>query len=549
MNRMKLSKFLTGALLALALSLSLAAPVLAQPVMPLLFMGDVTIGGIDAPKLTTVTAEIEDGEIARVTTSEVGHYAIQVPDGDNVGKMVVFKVNGVVGGENEYVDPWATPSVTLNLAIPGDIYTLTMQVSGNGTTDPSVGEHSYTAGAVVDITATPDAGWQFASWTGDVADPSSASTTVTMDSAKTVTANFTEIGALAVATDPATGISTTAATLNGSLTGLGDASSVEVSFEWGTTTSYGTEAATQTMDVTGSFSAALSGLSASTTYHFRAKAVAGEDTTLGNDRTFTTRARSGGGGGGGGRDTTAPRISDIAMSNITETSADISWRTNERSDSQVEYWSSPGELSPLDEERVYSHLVHITGLTPGTTYHYKTMSRDRADNLRVSDEDSFTTLGEAPAAAFASSGLSISPGEVAIGETVTISATVANTGTASGSYTVKLKINGVVAETKEVTLEASASKEVTFTTSKDVAGSYSVAVDGLTGSFTVKAVPPPAPAPAPTPVPAPAPTPVPAPAPTPTPEEPFNWPLVGGLIAGVVIAALFVFFWMRRRAA
>ncbi len=254
----------------------------------------------------------------------------------------------------------------------------------------------------------------------------------------------------------------------------------------------------------------------------------------------------GGGGGGGGGDTTAPRISDIAMSNITETSADISWKTHEKSDSQVEYWSSPGELSPLDEEMVINHLVHLTGLTPGTTYHYKTMSRDKAGNLRVSDEDTFTTLGEAPAAAFASSDLSISPSEVAIGETVTISVTVANTGNASGSYEMTLKINDVVDATKEVTLEAGASKEVTFTTAKDVAGSYSVAVNGLTGSFTVKVAAPPPPTPTP---PAPAPTPAPAPAPTPTPEKPFNWPLVGGIIAGVVVVGLGVFFWMRRRAA
>jgi len=69
-------------------------------------------------------------------------------------------------------------------------YTLTMAVTGNGTTTPAVGNHSYVNGTVVDLTATPDPYWDFVSWTGDVADPDSPSTTVTIDGNKTVTANF-----------------------------------------------------------------------------------------------------------------------------------------------------------------------------------------------------------------------------------------------------------------------------------------------------------------------------------------------------------------------
>ncbi len=104
----------------------------------------------------------------------------------------------------------------------------------------------------------------------------------------------------------------------------------------------------------------------------------------------------GGGGGAGGVDFTPPRVSDVSTSDITKTSADIYWKTQELSDSQVEYWTNPSMFSELDEERVINHHIHLTGLTPGTTYYYKTMSRDRAGNLGVSDEDTFTTLGVAP---------------------------------------------------------------------------------------------------------------------------------------------------------
>jgi len=62
--------------------------------------------------------------------------------------------------------------------------------AGGGTTDPAVGAHTYPEDEVVAITAYAGAGYEFDHWRGDVADPSSASTTVTMDGDKTVTAHF-----------------------------------------------------------------------------------------------------------------------------------------------------------------------------------------------------------------------------------------------------------------------------------------------------------------------------------------------------------------------
>lgn len=134
-------------------------------------------------------------------------------------------------------------------------------------------------------------------------------------------------------------------------------------------------------------------------------------------------------------------------------------------------------------------------------------------------------------AAFSASSLSISPLEVDIGKTVTISILVSNTGEEEGSYTVTLKVNGVVEKTKEITLAGGASEKVTFATSKDKAGIYSVDVDGLIGSFTVKeeAAPPVAP---------------------PAEVKPeINWPVIGGVIGGVIVVGLLIFFVVRRRAS
>ncbi len=127
-------------------------------------------------------------------------------------------------------------------------------------------------------------------------------------------------------------------------------------------------------------------------------------------------------------------------------------------------------------------------------------------------------------AAFATSTLTISPTEVDIGQRVTISVLVANTGELSGSYTVTLTINKVVVATRDVTLAGGASQKVTFITVKDVAGTYQVEVDGLTESFTVK--PPP-----------------------PEPTKPINWWLIGGIIAGVIIIGVIISLAVRRREA
>ena len=75
-------------------------------------------------------------------------------------------------------------------------HTLTMKADGGGSTIPIPGEHDYDEGMVVNISATADKGWRFAGWTGDVTDPLPATTTLTLDSDKVVTATFSQIAIL-----------------------------------------------------------------------------------------------------------------------------------------------------------------------------------------------------------------------------------------------------------------------------------------------------------------------------------------------------------------
>ena len=77
-------------------------------------------------------------------------------------------------------------SVTANFAIN----TYTLAVNGtNGSVTSTPEKSSYTHGETVTLTATPNTGYSFATWSGD-ASGNSPSTTVTMDGDKSVTANF-----------------------------------------------------------------------------------------------------------------------------------------------------------------------------------------------------------------------------------------------------------------------------------------------------------------------------------------------------------------------
>ncbi len=221
-------------------------------------------------------------------------------------------------------------------------------------------------------------------------------------------------------------------------------------------------------------------------------------------------------------DNTPPTISETSSSNVTRTSADIAWTTDESGDSQVEYWASPSQLTPLDATMVTEHLVHLTDLNPNTLYHYKVMSRDGAGNLAVSAEFTFTTL--ATPATFVTSGWDISLSKVDTGDQVTVGFTVTNTGELGGSYQATFTVNGTAESTEELNLTAGDSETVDFTTTKSAAGTYLVSVGGLSFSFEVKEEA----------------------APPPPPHQGINWWLILGVAAGSVLLTLGIVLLARR---
>ncbi|MCD6480522.1 PKD domain-containing protein [Candidatus Bathyarchaeota archaeon] len=181
-----------------------------------------------------------------------------------------------------------------------------------------------------------------------------------------------------------------------------------------------------------------------------------------------------------------PKFIDIAIGNLDA----VQWPI------YVEVHYTDEEIAGRDESSLglyyYKngawHRCRETGVYPDRNIVWARMYRDEVDGVPI-------VIGEivAPApAAFELSDLSISPTEVLVGRDVSISVKVTNVGGQAGSYMVTLKIEGVTVDTETVTLDAGESTTVTFTVRKMIAGTYSVEVDGLKGSFKVKTPPAPA---------------------------------------------------------
>ncbi len=91
-----------------------------------------------------------------------------------------------------------------------------------------------------------------------------------------------------VSTESASAITTTTATLNGTISDVGGATVTERGFEYGTTVAYGNTFSESGSFSTGPFSTSLTNLNCATTYHARAYAINTYGTSYGNDVTFIT---------------------------------------------------------------------------------------------------------------------------------------------------------------------------------------------------------------------------------------------------------------------
>ena len=97
-------------------------------------------------------------------------------------------------------------------------------------------------------------------------------------------------------------------------------------------------------------------------------------------------------------DATPPAITaGPAVASITQTSAKVSWTTNETSDSVVKYGVVSGQYTATESlpALVTAHTVSLDGLQADTLYYYIVESTDGSDNTVRSSQRSFRTQAEA----------------------------------------------------------------------------------------------------------------------------------------------------------
>ncbi|MBD3349171.1 MAG: hypothetical protein GF400_08255 [Candidatus Eisenbacteria bacterium] len=92
-------------------------------------------------------------------------------------------------------------------------------------------------------------------------------------------------------------------------------------------------------------------------------------------------------------------VSGVEVLSIGADEVTVGWTTNRPAVSLVEYGPSAnyGDSTDVDPELVTAHEVTVTGLAPGTTYHYRVWSSEEEDVWVSSDDHEFVT-GQPPLA-------------------------------------------------------------------------------------------------------------------------------------------------------
>ena len=161
---------------------------------------------------------------------------------------------------------------------------------------------------------------------------------------------------------------------------------------YGLTTGYGS--ASSSASLVTSHSIVLSGLTASSTYHF---AVVSTDvvgnTSTSSDQTFTTGAGA------------APNISSISSGSPSNSAATITWTTDQSSNSEVVYGATTSYGSASSSASlVTSHSIGLSGLSAATTHHYAVVSTNSNNQTSTSSDLTFTTATNPPVISNISSG-------------------------------------------------------------------------------------------------------------------------------------------------
>jgi hypothetical protein len=201
-----------------------------------------------------------------------------------------------------------------------------------------------------------------------------------------------------VVTSPASSVTQTTATLNGSVNPNGGLVE-ECTIEYGESPSYGQSASCSSAPGRGlspeAVSAAASSLKPSTTYDFRVVAKNAAGTTKGNNETFKTEAP------------VAPTVITGSPSSVTQTTATLDGSVNpngsEVTECTFEYGATTSyganaqcSAAPGSASSAVTVSASITGLSPGTTYHFRISARNGIGTSYGGDQTFSTVVAPTP---------------------------------------------------------------------------------------------------------------------------------------------------------
>ncbi len=202
-----------------------------------------------------------------------------------------------------------------------------------------------------------------------------------------------------VVTKPASPVAQTTATLNATVNPEGGTVS-DCKFEYGTTTAYGSTASCASLPGSGTspvaVSAAVTGLTANTTYHFRISATNPSGTSKGADETLKTLSN-------------APTVVTKPATAVTQTTATLNATVNPNGATVTDCKFEVGETTRLHLHALPCSALPGSGTSPvavsatlepfsleaNTTYHFR-ISATNASGTSVGADETFKTLPNAP---------------------------------------------------------------------------------------------------------------------------------------------------------
>ena len=200
-----------------------------------------------------------------------------------------------------------------------------------------------------------------------------------------------------VTTNDASAIDETSATLNATINNPSSVAITAQGFEWKTTTG-GTYTQIAGTGTGNSFTANLTGLTANTSYTFKAFITFNGNTVYGDEKTFTTQ-------NGGGETCNVP--TNVTTANVTYNAADVTWTAGGTETAwNLQYRTGTANWTTVP---VTATTYHISGLAAQTTYEVRVQAN--CGNNNTSDWTtavSFTTPAEPVDPCDAPTGLTVS---------------------------------------------------------------------------------------------------------------------------------------------